>query len=260
MTLFACQFAFLVLRRLGSTVIQTNASLAADVLEVVAISSAIVLSYIHHCRSIRPSTLLTLFLSARSLVGIARVRTLWLIPDETTKAIVFTIGFIFTLISLVFESSEKESIVIPETEKPATPEPFSGFWKQASFAWLAGTFRLGYSKVISVDDLPDLDPRLDTEVVAHRLQSVWSKQGNARFYDACDKLPVLIFAGYDMQKTSPKITHCLSLASVPTMPHSSLRSFHAYFYRDLPFASHFSLMPPYHGLEIQTLPWILARP
>ncbi|KAJ5705884.1 hypothetical protein N7536_001573 [Penicillium majusculum] len=168
----------LFLRRLGSTVIQTNASLAADVLEVVAISSAIVLSYIHHCRSIRPSTLLTLFLSARSLVGIARVRTLWPIPDETTKAIVFTIGFIFTLISLVFESSEKESIVIPETEKPATPEPFSGFWKQASFAWLAGTFRLGYSKVISVDDLPDLDPRLDTEVVAHRLQSVWSKQEN----------------------------------------------------------------------------------
>ncbi|KAJ5450830.1 ABC transporter integral membrane type 1 [Penicillium cf. griseofulvum] len=178
-TLFACQLAFLVLRRLGSTVIQTNASLAADVLEVVAISSAIVLSYIHHCRSIRPSTLLTLFLSARSLVGIARVRTLWLIPDETTKAIVFTIGFIFTFISLVFESSEKESIVIPETEKPATPEPFSGFWKQASFAWLAGTFRLGYSKVISVDDLPDLDPRLDTEVVAHKLQSVWSmKQEN----------------------------------------------------------------------------------
>ncbi|CAI7588489.1 unnamed protein product [Penicillium discolor] len=177
-TLFACQLAFLLLRRLGSTVIQTNASLAADVLEVVAISSAIVLSYIHHCRSIRPSTLLTLFLSARSLLGIARVRTLWLTPDETTKAIVFTIGFIFTLISLVFESSEKESIVTPETEKPATPEPFSGFWKQASFAWLARTFRLGYSKVISVDDLPDLDPRLDTEVVAHKVQSVWSKQEN----------------------------------------------------------------------------------
>ncbi|KAJ5492160.1 hypothetical protein N7453_010257 [Penicillium expansum] len=172
--LFACQLAFLLLRRLGSTVIQTDASLAADVLEVVAISSAIVLS---------PSTLLTLFLSARSLVGIARVRTLWLIPDETSKAVVFTIGFVLTLISLVFESSEKESIVTPETEKPATPEPFSGFWKQASFAWLAGTFRLGYSKVISVDDLPDLDPRLDTETVRNELQSVWSKEGDARFYD-----------------------------------------------------------------------------
>ncbi|OQE44692.1 hypothetical protein PENCOP_c002G03156 [Penicillium coprophilum] len=176
--IFACQLAFLLLRRFGSTVLQTKASLAADVLEVVAIPSATVLSYIYHCRSIRPSTLLTLFLSTRFLLGIARVRTLWLIPDETSKAIIFTVGFVFTLFSLVLESSGKESLVIEGTEKPATPEPFSSLWKQASFAWLAGTFRLGYSKVISVDDLPDLDPRLNSEIVGHKLQSVWSKQGN----------------------------------------------------------------------------------
>ncbi|KGO72305.1 ABC transporter, integral membrane type 1 [Penicillium expansum] len=95
---------------------------------------------------------------------------------------------------LLFESSEKESIVTPETEKPATPEPFSGFWKQASFAWLAGTFRLGYSKVISVDDLPDLDPRLDTETVGNKLQSVWSKEGDARFYDIL--IPRLFLSGF----------------------------------------------------------------
>jgi hypothetical protein len=159
--------------------------LAADVLEVVAISCAILLSYIHHYRSIRPSTLLTLFLSARSILGIARVRTLWLIPGETSKAIIFTVGFVLTLICLVFESSGKESIVATETEKPATPEPFSGFWKQVSFAWLSGTFRLGYSKVFSLDDLPDLDPQLDSEAVGHKLHSVWSKQGNACFYDIC---------------------------------------------------------------------------
>lgn len=176
--IFASQLAFLLLRRLASaTVLRTNASLAADILEVLALSGAIVLSYIHHCRSIRPSTILTLFLSARFLLGIARVRTLWLIPNETSKAGIFTTGFVLTAISLVFESAGKESIVITSTEKPATPEPFSGFWKQASFAWLAGTFRLGYSKVISVDDLPDLDPKLDSEAVGQKLQEVWSKQG-----------------------------------------------------------------------------------
>lgn len=109
------------------------------------------------------------------------MRTLWLIPDETSKAAIFTVGFICTVVSLVFESTGKESIVIKNTEKPATPEPFSGFWKQASFAWLAGTFRLGYSKVLSVDDLPDLDPHLDSEAVGQKLQKVWSNQGNTCF-------------------------------------------------------------------------------
>ncbi|UKZ82921.1 hypothetical protein TrVFT333_010721 [Trichoderma virens FT-333] len=65
--------------------------------------------------------------------------------------------------ALVLESVEKDGILIASVKKPGTPEPFSGFWKQATFAWLATTFRRGYTQVLSVDDLPDLDPKLDSE-------------------------------------------------------------------------------------------------
>ncbi|KXG52764.1 ABC transporter, integral membrane type 1 [Penicillium griseofulvum] len=173
--LFACQLAFILIRQLQSPDVHTNVSLAADVVELVAVISAAILSYFHHCRSIRPSTLLVLFLSVRSLLGVARMRTLWLIHTANNAAIPFTVGFVFTLLSMVIESTGKEKSLIANIVKPATPEPFSGFWKRASFAWLAGTFRQGYVKVLSVHDLPELDPDLNSQIVAQKLQYSWKQ-------------------------------------------------------------------------------------
>lgn len=170
-----CQVAFLLVRQLRLLTVRNHVSLAADVLELVAIASAVVLSYIHHCRSIRPSTLLVIFLSGRSLLGMARARTLWLIPTATKAASPFTVGFVLTLLSMVLESTGKESSLAAATAKPSTPEPFSGFWKRASFAWLAGTFRQGYAKVLSVHDLPELDPQLNSQIVAQKLQRTWAQ-------------------------------------------------------------------------------------
>ncbi|RAH69778.1 putative ABC multidrug transporter [Aspergillus aculeatinus CBS 121060] len=173
--LFAVQIAFLALRQSQPLTPAHGASLAADVLEVVAIASAMWLSYLSHCRSIQPSTLLIVYFSTRTLLGIARVRTLWLMRAATADAAIFTVEISLTFLSLILESIEKASILTEKAARPATPEPFSGFWKLASFAWLAGTFRQGYSKVLSVHDLPDLDPQLRSEVVGKELQDAWSQ-------------------------------------------------------------------------------------
>ncbi|KAK4071878.1 hypothetical protein Trihar35433_3942 [Trichoderma harzianum] len=70
---------------------------------------------------------------------------------------------------------EKDDILIGSVKKPGTPEPFSGFWKQATFAWLATTFRRGYTQVLSVEDLPDLDPKLDSGIIGRELANTWVK-------------------------------------------------------------------------------------
>ncbi|KAL4985081.1 hypothetical protein BDW68DRAFT_189949 [Aspergillus falconensis] len=172
---------FLFERQLRSPALRNRVSLPADVLELLAIATAAALSYIHHCRSIRPSTLLILFLSVRSLLGIARVRTLWLISGVDKAAIPFTTGLVMTLLCAVLESTGKASSLVAAGESgkavPATPEPFSGLWKRASFAWLSETFRRGYVRVLSVDDLPELDPVLDSEAVGERLEYTWATAG-----------------------------------------------------------------------------------
>ncbi|KAL4959071.1 P-loop containing nucleoside triphosphate hydrolase protein [Aspergillus stella-maris] len=174
--LHICQLAFVLVRGLDlSTGLRNDISVPADVLELVAISGALALSYAHHIRSIRPSTLLVCFLSARSLLGIARLRTQWSIPGATRAAIPFLLSFILTLLSMVLESLGKESNLVPPAKATGTPEPFSGFWKRATFAWLTATFRQGYAKIISVQDLPDLDPKLGSDVVGRQMQYAWSR-------------------------------------------------------------------------------------
>lgn len=150
-------------------------SLAADILQLLSAAAAIVLSYMHHHRSIRPSTLLSLYLPAMSLVGIARSRTLWLVPGARSESITFVFVLAFTIMSFAIESSGKERLLTKSANKPRIPEAYSGFWKLVGYLWLRRTFLDGYSKVISVQDLPELDPGLASDVVHQELADTWAK-------------------------------------------------------------------------------------
>ncbi|TQN65415.1 ABC transporter atnG [Colletotrichum shisoi] len=179
-TLVAFQLALLALRCQTSQ-FQTPSSIAADVLTAVATLAVLLLSVLNHQRSPRPSTLLSLYLSASIILGIARVRTLWLLsvrggplPAIATVVLVVTLGV------LVLESIEaKKRLAASDTPPPdgkhATPEQSSGFWSRTCFAWLATTFYLGYSKVISLGDLPGLDSNMESRLLHRSLAVAWDK-------------------------------------------------------------------------------------
>ena len=175
--LFSAQLAFLVLRT-QSALFKTRAAAAADSLSLVATSSALVLSFLDHQRSHRPSTLLSLYLSASAILGIARVRTLWLLASGGPVPPVMTVVFVLTVFALLVQSIERESSASdgPQSgEKLHSPERRSGFWTRTCFIWLASTFRLGHSKVISIDDLPALDTKLQSQKLRKKLVSAWDK-------------------------------------------------------------------------------------
>ena len=171
------QTAFLGLR-VQITPLRNDASIAADILFLAAFAGAIMLSYLDHIRSIRPSTVLAIFLSTMTLLSVARVRTIWLVWSTNSIPMVIPVLLSFililTLVSLLLESLEKRKN-IDQTDPDATPEQFSGFWKRTSFAWLASTFRQGYRRILTVHELPALDPKLDTDVLLQQLESKWSK-------------------------------------------------------------------------------------
>ncbi len=79
-----------------------------------------------------------------------------------------------TATALLLESIEKKTRLIAD-EKPRAPETESGFWARTCFSWLAATFWIGYSKVISVNDLPDFDPKLESRKLHERLKSTLVK-------------------------------------------------------------------------------------
>lgn len=164
----------LLILRSQKALVQTSASLAADTLASIGIVGVACLSYLDHQRSLRPSTLLSLYLSALLILDIPRVRTLWLIHGATGEAAAMTVVLISTTVALLLESAEKKSS-ITEDKRFDAPEEYSGLWIRTAFAWLFATFRAGYSKVLVQDDLPVLDTRLMSHVLHKRLASVWAK-------------------------------------------------------------------------------------
>lgn len=180
---FAAQLAFLGVR-IQEKSAASDASLAADVLTSAAALTAWPLSLLTYKRSLRPLTILSLYLSASVLLGVARTRTLRLLTDNvygSRAAVAITVCFFFSLVALILESTEKshstETWVAhnAEEKKVGAPEQYAGFWSRTSFSWLAATFRRGYVKVVSLDDLPILDAKLESHRMYKKLSKTWSK-------------------------------------------------------------------------------------
>ncbi|KAF1976918.1 ABC transporter [Bimuria novae-zelandiae CBS 107.79] len=186
LALFTCQIIFLVLRsRQGQ--LYTPASIAADVLAIVATLAAASFSWLQHHRSEQPSALLAIYFACDSLLSVVRTRSLWLIPQSTRPAVLQTLILLQGVGILLVESlGKKAALRSPEKFQSSGPEPFTGFWNLVGFSWLLGTLRRGYHSILSVDDLPDLDYRLDSVALRERLASTWSK------YDKTQKGTLLL--------------------------------------------------------------------
>lgn len=85
-----------------------------------------------------------------------------------------TVTLALTAVALLLESSEKRSSITRE-KRLGAPEEYSGFWNRTAFAWLAATFRAGYSKYLVQNDLPVLDTRLQSNVLRQSLVSTWAR-------------------------------------------------------------------------------------
>ena len=163
------QVLYLVYRG-QSPELKTRLSLPADILSSTATVLAFFLSRASHARSLRPSTVLDLYLSLSSLLNIARTRTLWLLAAGTPAPILMIVNLSLTLFALILESIEEKKRLAN-----GSPEEFSGIWARISFSWLFPLLRKGYVKVLSQDDLPSLDTRLQSRLLRRQLITTWSK-------------------------------------------------------------------------------------
>lgn len=98
--------------------------------------------------------------------------------SSAAEPAVFTTMMVFTIVAFILESVERKSSLKAsqhsDMRKEYAPEQYSGLWVRTSFAWLLVTLRLGYSKFISVNDLPLLDTQLRSSVLRQKLTSTWA--------------------------------------------------------------------------------------
>lgn len=157
-------------------VASTRASIAANAVTAAGTLLLCLLSYVEHTRSVRPSFLLDIYLFSTLLFDIARTRTLWLRlagREGMAIAILSSVMVAVKSLLLLLETMEKRSFLRHEY-KNYPPEATAGFFNRAFFLWLNSLFKMGFSNLMSVDDLFALDKQLGSKRLQDNLESKWN--------------------------------------------------------------------------------------
>ncbi|GKZ49169.1 hypothetical protein AbraIFM66951_001569 [Aspergillus brasiliensis] len=153
--------------------LHTRVGLASGILNVTATGAAIVLSLLEDQRSIKPSDLLVVYYSAEVLLSLPQLRSLWQIPTASVACrALWTTIFIFNIAVLIAESTHKLRLLRPTYQK-TTREGILGFWGQSFFLWVLPVLQNGYSTVLGIDDIPEMDADQQVQLTQIQLQKGW---------------------------------------------------------------------------------------
>ncbi|OAA72237.1 ABC transporter, transmembrane region, type 1 [Cordyceps fumosorosea ARSEF 2679] len=158
---------------------KTTSTLAALSVTLVTSLFFLYLSYLEHTRSVRPSTLLTLYLGLSTLFDLARVRTLLYLQSADHLAAVFLAGFCVKVVIFLLELYEKRRLLRPKWRDSA-PEATSSTYSRALFIWLNELMLKGFRSSLTVDTLTPIDADLLQASEPSSLLARWNKSDQTK--------------------------------------------------------------------------------
>ncbi|KAH8879372.1 ABC transporter [Thozetella sp. PMI_491] len=168
------QIALLVLYQRDASNRSAVSVAVATVNLLVAIQLA-ALSWLEDSRSVRPSTLLTLYLFSTIILDLAQARSLWLLGNDNTLAGLFSANLAVKLALLILEAQQKRDY-LKQPYQNLSPESTSGIISRSFLFWINVLFQRGFRTSISSEDLFPLDEDLSSEKLKARLQDAWNKR------------------------------------------------------------------------------------
>jgi hypothetical protein len=156
------------------TSLQTSASIPAAVFSLVVAFMLAVLSYYEHQRSVRPSTLLSIYLFFSVLFDAVQSRSLWLRNTDAPIAATFTAALAVKLIITVLEGQEKLASLQGQGTK-LSPETTSSIYNRTVFWWLNRLFLAGYKSTLRLSDLYPLESEMASAKLGAAIEDAWMK-------------------------------------------------------------------------------------
>lgn len=132
------------------------------------------LSYLEHIRSVRPSTVMTLYLGVSCLLDLARLRTLFFVSNSDIVAKIFLASFFIKVAIFSLELIEKRGTLLPPWQD-ASFEATSSVYARVLFIWLNRLLFRGFRALLTMDSLMSLDKAILTASRPTALQWKWQK-------------------------------------------------------------------------------------
>lgn len=188
--LYMCSSTVLLVLWVGISTYKTSASVAFAALEVVASIAVILLSRYERTRAVRPSHLLQFFLLVVLACDAVRLRTLYLVRYPPSLLAASSVHTFLTGSMLFTESLSKRRLLKADEDRRLSSQETVRLFAQKLLWYLNGLFRtglcrscanfgelglkdLGYTKVLTPQDHPSIDPELISDDITSSFQRYW---------------------------------------------------------------------------------------
>ncbi|GKZ84302.1 hypothetical protein AnigIFM56816_009624 [Aspergillus niger] len=149
-------------------------AIPAVALSLVDALSIAILSTIEHDRSVRPSSLLSIYLLLSTLFDAVQVRTLFIRQYPSTLGALSAATVALKLLLLALETRNKRSY-LRESLRAIPPESTSGVIARTVFWWLNRLFVNGFRKLLTLEDLFPTDKDLSSGGLRRKIGRAWKK-------------------------------------------------------------------------------------
>ncbi|KAI2695411.1 hypothetical protein CBS147332_9340 [Penicillium roqueforti] len=161
----------------------TYISVASGAINLAVALEILVISWMEDERSVRPSSLLAIYLVLTLLFDIVQTRTLWLSRAGSLIPSLFTASVAAKMTMLLLESLGKQKY-LTGTYRDLPPESTSGILNRSFLWWLNRLFHAGFRSLLTVGDLDVLDKPLESAGAAEKARQAWiQRQHPARRFE-----------------------------------------------------------------------------
>jgi ATP-binding cassette subfamily C (CFTR/MRP) protein 1 len=136
------------------------------------------LSLLENGRSAAPSTILTVYLAVSGFSDIIKFGLLYVAKNLCSHSILPVAIFMVRMSLLVLEARTKTAI-LREPFQDLAPEETAGVFGTTFFWWVNKFIALGYSRILSIKDMPPLASNLDTITIREDMQKIWDKRSRS---------------------------------------------------------------------------------
>jgi ATP-binding cassette subfamily C (CFTR/MRP) protein 1 len=154
----------------------TWTAIPSSLISLLSTFALFVLTVLEHKKSIRPSSLVTIYLSAAIINDCVQLRTLILRGYVPSLVIISALSVAAKSIAFALESLSKQSYLKPaEDGKEYGSEELTSFFGRRLFFWLNPLFLRGNRNILTLEDLPPLDQDLLSDRIQRRSWNLWEK-------------------------------------------------------------------------------------
>lgn len=154
--------------------LRSSSALAAGSLGFLTAVAIWLLSAVEHSRSVRPSTILCVYLLVTIAFDAVQVRTLWLIGQPLSLCVTSSISVFLKAVLLLLESRHKRKSLL-EPYRSLPPEALCGILGTSFFWWLNPLMWLGYWASLSLKDLHPTGPEMASCFLDDKFDASWNE-------------------------------------------------------------------------------------